>query len=185
MRTIIRDFVAIAVETLPLREPVYEFGSFRVPGQEELADLRPLFPGQEYVGADMREGLGVDMVLNLHSVGLPSGTAGTVLCMETLEHVEHPRRAVAEIHRILKPDGVAIVSSHMKAHIHKYPDDYWRFTPSGFESLLKPFPRSFVGWAGSEDFPHTVVGVGFKGEPPLTEFEGRYLEWQANAKKSK
>ena len=59
MRELIRDFVALACNTLPLNGPIYEFGAFLVPGQEQLADLRPLFPGKPYVGADMREGPGV------------------------------------------------------------------------------------------------------------------------------
>lgn len=179
MRTIIRQLVVIAKETLPLREPIYEFGSLRVSGQEVLADLRPLFPGQEYVGADMQEGLGVDVILNLHDIDLPDGAAATVLCLETLEHVEYPRKAVEEIHRILDPDGITLLTSHMKFHIHNYPSDYWRFTPAGFESLLKPFAHSFVGYAGGVGWPHTVVGIGFKGTYPLLdEFTERYKQWQ-------
>ena len=179
MRELIRDFVELACETLPLNGPVYEFGSFLVPGQEQLADLRPLFPGKQYVGADMREGPGVDMILNLHDVALPDATAGTVLCLDTLEHVEYPHRAVQEIHRILKPEGIAVLTSVMDFPIHDYPYDYWRFTPEAFRSLLKPFAHCFVGYVGVKKFPHTVVGIGFKGAPPsLAEFERRFAALQ-------
>ncbi len=179
MRELIRDFVATARETLPLDGPVYEFGSFLVPGQEQLADLRPLFPGAQYVGADMREGPGVDLILNLHDVALPDATAGTVLCLDTLEHVEYPHKAVEEIHRILKPEGIAILTSVMDFPIHDYPYDYWRFTPEAFRSLLKPFAHCFVGHVGVKKLPHTVVGIGFKGEaPPLAAFEQRFAALQ-------
>lgn len=171
---------------LPISEPVYEFGAFRVTGQEELADLRPLFAGKEYVGADMREGLGVDKVLDLHQIDLPDESVGTVLCLETLEHVEYPHTAMREIHRILKPDGIAVISSAMFFRIHNYPYDYWRFTPEAFRSLLKPFTSAFVGYAGEESFPHTVVGIGFKGNPPaLSEFEEKYQTWQKRSYDSK
>jgi len=60
MRPTIRRFVDAVAQTLPIGEPIYEFGSYRVEGQEELADLRPLFPGKEYIGCDLRPGLGVD-----------------------------------------------------------------------------------------------------------------------------
>ena len=36
-------------------------------------------------------------------------------------HVEYPRRAMAEIHRILKDDGIVIISSVMNFPIHAYP----------------------------------------------------------------
>ncbi|RJR21277.1 MAG: class I SAM-dependent methyltransferase [Nitrospiraceae bacterium] len=162
MREIIKDYVEIASQTLPLMEPVYEFGALQVPGQEGFADLRRLFRGKEYVGCDMREGPGVDRVLNLHNIALPSESVGTVLIMDTLEHVEFFREAVKEVHRILKPGGAAIVSSVMNFSIHNFPYDYWRFTPEGFKSLLSIFSSSFVDFLGEETFPHTVIGLGFK-----------------------
>lgn len=179
MRQIVKDFAATASQKLPITEPVYEFGALRVAGQETFADLRPLFAGKAYVGADMREGLGVDKVLDLHKIDLPDESAGTVLCFDTLEHVEYPHTAMREIHRILKPGGIAVISSVMCFHIHDYPYDYWRFTPEAFRSLLKPFTATFVGYAGEESFPHTVVGIGCKGDcPALSDFEEQYRAWQ-------
>lgn len=179
MRQAIRDFAVIASTSFTINEPIYEFGSLQVPGNEGSADLRPLFPGKEYVGADMREGLGVDMLLNLHNIDLPSESAGTVFCLDTLEHVEYPHRALEEIYRILKPNGIAIISSTMDFPIHDFPYDYWRFTPQAFSSILKSFSYSFVGLAGFERFPHTVVGIGFKGTAPkLDEFTRKYKQWQ-------
>lgn len=179
MRETIRNFVSLIVETLPILSPIYEFGAFQVPGQEELANLRSLFPDLQFVGADIREGPGVDIRLNLHNIDLQSESVGTVICLDTLEHVEYPHRAMEEIHRILKPGGFAIISSVMNFPIHDYPFDYWRFTPEAFKSILKPFEYAFVGFAGDETFPHTVVGIGFKGyKPTLTEFNKRYENWQ-------
>jgi SAM-dependent methyltransferase len=163
VRKSIKEFVRIVAETLPILEPVYEFGSLQVPGQEGIADLRVFFAGKEYIGCDMQEGPGVDRILNLHNIDLPSETIGTVLILDTLEHVEFVRRAIEEAHRILKPNGILVISSVMKFPIHNFPYDYWRFTPEGFRSLLKPFNSSFVDFAGNKQFPHTVVGIGFKG----------------------
>jgi SAM-dependent methyltransferase len=179
MRQSIKDFVAIAAADIPIQSPIYEFGALQVPGQEGFADLRPYFPRQAYVGADMRKGPGVDTLLDLHDIDLASESVGTVLCFDTLEHVEYPHRALEQIHRILKPDGIAVISSVMNFPIHDFPHDYWRFTPAAFKSILKPFAGSYVGFAGREDFPHTVIGIGFKGiTPPLSEFNRRYEEWQ-------
>lgn len=186
MRPLIMDFTEIAVNTIPSLEPVYEFGSFQVPGQEGIADLRKYFQGKEFVGCDMREGLGVDKVINLHNIDLPDESVGTVVTLDTLEHVEYPNKAMDEVYRILKPGGMAIIASVMNFHIHDYPHDYWRFTPEAFRSLLKPFSSSFVGSAGRKDFPHTVVGIGFKDyEPNLDEFMIKYNEWEKSQNSSK
>ena len=181
MRKPIKDFVCLAAETLPFLEPVYEFGSLQVEGQEGFADLRDLFPGKEYVGADMRPGLGVDVILNLHDIDLPGETAGTVLVMDTLEHVEYPRRALEEVHRLLKPGGILLASSVMNYPIHDYPYDYWRFTPEGLRSLLKPFAFTLVDFAGDPAFPDIIVGVACKGslsDEVLRPFRDRLAAWK-------
>jgi SAM-dependent methyltransferase len=178
MRLLINQFVKICAGSLPCREPVVEFGSFQVPGQEDISNLRIFFPDKKYVGADMRRGPGVDMVLNLHQIDLPPESVGTVLLMDTLEHVEYPRKAIDEIRRILKPDGVLIMGSVMNFPIHDYPYDYWRFTPEAFRSLLKPFPHAVVASAGESLFPHTIVGVGFKGAVDGLDLSGFYREME-------
>jgi SAM-dependent methyltransferase len=181
MRTLIREFVKLCSETLPIAEPIYEFGSLQVEGQEEFADLRPLFPGKQYVGADMRKGPGVDVILNLHHIELPSESVGTILILDTLEHVEFPRKAIENAYRILKPNGALIISSVMNYPIHNYPSDYWRFTPRGFMSLINPFAFSFVDSLGDPKFPHTVVGLAFKGSVPenhTQEFEKHCEIWK-------
>jgi len=181
MRELIKQFVKICAETLPISEPIYEFGSLQVPGQEGFADLRPFFPGRQYIGVDMRKGAGVDVILNLHQINLPSESVGTVLILDTLEHVEFPRKAIEESYRILKPNGILIISSVMNFPIHDYPHDYWRFTPEAFKSLLAPFKSSLVGFAGKSNFPHTVIGIGFKGpiaENVMSEFARKLKDWK-------
>jgi SAM-dependent methyltransferase len=181
MRESIKQFAKICAETLSISEPIYEFGSLQVPGQEGFADLRPLFHGKKYIGADMREGAGVDKILNLHHIDLPSESVGTVLVLDTLEHVEFPRKAIEEIYRILKPCGILIISSVMNFPIHDYPYDYWRYTPEAFKSLLKPFTLSFVDLAGESNFPHTVIGIGFKtsiSENVIREFKDKIKYWK-------
>lgn len=50
----IKDLAAVCAALLPYEEPVYDFGSYQVQGQEVVADLRPIFPGKTYVWCDMR-----------------------------------------------------------------------------------------------------------------------------------
>jgi SAM-dependent methyltransferase len=182
MRNEIKHFVQIVAETLPVEAPIYEFGALQVPGQEGFADLRPLFPGKEYVGCDMLEGPGVDRVLNLYDMDLPDETAGTVICADTLEHTEYPHKAMQEAHRVLKRGGFVAISSVMDYPIHSSPYDYWRFTPEGFKSILQPFETVIVESHGPRIFPQTVVGVGVKGpvEPArVAELQRKLDAWKA------
>ena len=179
MRPLVREFAELAATTLPIPEPVYEFGAFQVEGQEDLINVRELFPGKEYYGCDMRPGKGVDKILNLHHIDIPDDSVGTVLLFDTIEHVEYPHKALNEVFRILKPGGICIVAAPMYFPIHNHPYDYWRFTPEAFRSLLKPFEQVFVGQAGKEDFPHTVVGIAKKGTEPFPpDLQTRYERWQ-------
>jgi SAM-dependent methyltransferase len=184
MRNHLRRFIELTNKTIKLHAPVFEFGALQVHDDSELEDLRPLFPGVEYVGCDMRAGKGVDRILNLHHLELPDESVGTAICMDTLEHVEYPRQAMDELHRVLQPNGILIMSSVMNFPIHGYPNDYWRFTPEGFRSLLKGFNSCFVGFDGPQDFPSTIVAVAFKGDAPdLTAFNEGFLNWQARNNK--
>lgn len=164
MRKNIIRYIEICSKSLPLLEPIYEFGALQVPGQEGMADLRRFFPGKQYVGTDMREGPGVDKVMDLHDLKLKSKSVGTALMLDTIEHVEYPRKAIENVYRSLKKNGILIISSHMAFPIHAYPNDYWRFTPEGLKSLLSPFSTIFVDSSGKPDFPHTVLGFGCKGK---------------------
>ncbi len=179
MREPIRRLVEMVAATLPADGPILEFGALQVPGQEHLADVRPLFPGRQYIGCDLLEGSGVDRILDLHKIDMPTGSAGTVLILDTLEHVEFPRRAIEEVHRILKPGGFVLITTVLDFVIHAFPCDYWRFTPEGMKSLLSPFSSSFVGWVGRPEFPHTIVGVAFKDlDPPIDDFLREFETWR-------
>jgi SAM-dependent methyltransferase len=180
VRPSINSLVGIFARAIAVEEPIYEFGSLQVEGQEEIADLRIHFPGRRYVGTDMRNGPGVDRVLDVQELDLESGTVGTAILIDTLEHVEDPRLALAEVHRVLTAGGVVLMTSVMRFRIHEHPHDYWRFTPEAFRSLLRGFEFSWVDFAGEEDFPHTVVGIGAKGSRPegLERFAAKYAAWK-------
>ncbi|MCE9604509.1 MAG: class I SAM-dependent methyltransferase [Planctomycetia bacterium] len=166
MRDNIRSFVASAAESFPTVGTVYEFGSYIVPGQERIGDLRSLFPGRKYVGCDMRAGPGVDRIEDLGSLTLPDNSASTIVCVETLEHVFEVRRAADELMRVLAPGGVLLISTPFNFYLHNHPDDYWRLTPSCLQSLLAPLSATLVGWQGVDSFPHTVFAVACKAPVP-------------------
>jgi SAM-dependent methyltransferase len=170
--------VKICLRNFLLPEPVADFGSLQVEGRENI-DMRPLFPGKWFIGSDFRAGAGVDVVGDLEQLGLADESLGTVLCLDTLEHVEDPRAAMSEMYRVLAPGGILIMTSVFDFPIHSFPNDYWRFTPEGFRSLLKPFPTCFAGSYGLRpESPRTVVGIGLKGQTMNPAFAHDYANWQ-------
>ena len=171
MRPHLREFFELCAKTLACPEPIVEIGAFQVAGQEMISDLRPLFPGKTYIGCDMQIGPGVDRLEDIHKLSFRSGGVGTFLLADTLEHVADPHRAMHEIYRCLRDDGVVIYSSVMNFPIHAFPNDYWRFTPEAFRALAGDFPRAMIFFCGPPEFPHTVCGIATKNnyDPSLLQ----------------
>ena len=120
MRTTIRRLVERLDEAHAFPEPIYEFGSYMVAGQANRS-IRSLFSDRDYVGCDLRPGPGVDRVLDLEKLALPDESVGSAIALDTFEHVERFWIAASELHRVLKPGGVALLTSVMYFPIHKFP----------------------------------------------------------------
>lgn len=101
----------------------------------EKPDRRRRYP--DAIGVDMQEGEGVDLVLDLEEK-LPAdiGTFAHVECQSVLEHSRRPWLMAANIERLLKPGGTLYVTVPFVWRVHAYPDDYWRMTPAGLQSLF-------------------------------------------------
>lgn len=146
--------------------PIVEFGSlwrlsYVASDGTNVYDLRPLFPGKEYVGCDLRRGHGVDRVEDMARTTLDTASVGTILCLNVIEHVRDPIRAVEECRRILRPGGLIVLQSLFHFHLHGLPRDYWRFTRECFRDvLLAPFAASTTEAVGPEALaPKWISGV--------------------------
>jgi SAM-dependent methyltransferase len=183
MRDHNKAFCSLVAETFDCPAPVFEFGSYQVDGQEGYANLRELFAKKSYVGCDMRPGPGVDRVEDVTAISLPDESAGTVLCIETFEHVYEVSKAFNEVFRLLKPGGIFVITSPLNFRIHGYPDDYWRMTPSCLRRQLSPYAARLSGYQGYQAFPHTVMGIGLKAPVDadavarLEQLASAYLAW--------
>jgi SAM-dependent methyltransferase len=165
-------------ETFDVPGPILEIGSYQVQGQERIAELRTLFPGRDYHGIDMRPGPGVDCIANVELLPQASASVGTLLALNTFEHVKRFWSGLDEVRRVLRPDGVLILSTPFYFRIHEFPHDYWRFTPAAYEALLEDYPSKIIGWHGARNRPANVWAVAFgAGRPPISpEQFARYRE---------
>ncbi len=61
-----------------------------------------------------------------------------LICTEVLEHVQHYQKLIDEMHRVMKPGAVGIVTIPWSARYHYAPYDYFRYTPSSLKTMV-PF----------------------------------------------
>ncbi|MDQ3588594.1 MAG: methyltransferase domain-containing protein [Actinomycetota bacterium] len=76
--------------------------------EECLADRLAAVARLRYITADL-DAWRADLPLDLMDLKLPDEAFGAILCSHVLEHVPDDRRAMAELHRILKPGGWLVV----------------------------------------------------------------------------
>ena len=68
--------------------------------------LRPF--ARKYVTADIEPGK-ADVAINIEQMDISSGTFDMIICSHVLEHVAQDRKALSELHRILKPGAKGIL----------------------------------------------------------------------------
>ena len=80
----------------------------------------------------------VDIVGDAEQLGalIPAGTLGGVFCVSVIEHTRDPAKLIDEIHRALRPGGIAFISSPWLFESHMEPQDYLRFSKHALSSGL-------------------------------------------------
>jgi SAM-dependent methyltransferase len=107
-------------------------------------------------------------IVNLNHDLLPysSGRFTLVTCAETIEHLEHYRETIREIHRVLTPGGIAVVSTpnvlNLRSRLH--------YLSCGFPNLFGPLavgqrdvhsPRGHISPVGLFYLVHALLEAGF------------------------
>lgn len=97
----------------------------------------PLFAGAaEVVGFDVPGSAHADVVGSIEAIPLEDASVDLVVCLQVLEHVPDPAAAVRELQRVVRPGGRVLLSTHGVAPFHPNPDDHWRWTATGLETLF-------------------------------------------------
>ncbi len=104
-----------------------------------LKEYEPLFKNTIYQTFDYDASTGADVVGDIHAIPLADASVDAIICSSVLEHVRDPRRAMAELTRILKPGGqlFLFVPSIYPYHARQghYPD-LWRFFEDTVREML-------------------------------------------------
>lgn len=99
-----------------------------------------------YIGIDVPEAVSFGMhghaeirEFDGRSIPFPDASFDTVLCTEVLEHCDDPAALVGEMHRVLQPGGLLVMTVPFAARVHHAPYDFQRFTRYGLARLLFGF----------------------------------------------
>jgi ubiquinone/menaquinone biosynthesis C-methylase UbiE len=87
----------------------------------------------------------VDFHYDVQEMAFEDESFDFVVCPAILEHVPYPQKAIAEMHRILKPKGEIWVEVPMNQPYHPSPQDYWRVTPEGMRLWMSDFEEIKLG----------------------------------------
>lgn len=93
----------------------------------------------QVIYSDIDIGADVDIFCDGHDLPFREGVFDAVVTTAVLEHVMYPERVAAEIHRVLKIDGLLYSELPFMQQVHEGAYDFTRYTLSGHKRLLNGF----------------------------------------------
>jgi len=118
--------------------------------------------------------------IDVENLLYPPEAFDIIILDHIFEHLQHPWKAVEQIKRVLKQNGLCICTSVFIYPIHHAGNygDYYRFSPAGFRSLFEDFKIiSAEGWGNAEvlrvAYNHSDRGP--EGTNPITKSEAEHL----------
>lgn len=100
----------------------------------------------------------ISCVCDGHDLPFEDGVFDVVFAQAVLEHVCDPQRVVAEITRVLKPDGLVFAVTPFLQPVHMGAYDFTRFTYLGHRRLFRQFDDVRSGMCGGPGYSALHVG---------------------------
>jgi SAM-dependent methyltransferase len=105
---------------------------------------RPCFAHCEYLAHDFGQEPStvgrytkLDYQCDITAIPVPDGSFDVVLCTEVLEHVPEPIRVIRELSRLLRPEGMLLVTAPLGSFLHQEPYHYYGgYTPHWYAKFL-------------------------------------------------
>jgi len=134
---------------------ILEIGSRNVNGS--LRDVKP--EQSEYLGVDLSEGPGVDIVLeNPHRLPFEDDRFDVIVSSSCMEHDQFFWLTFSEMLRVVKPGGLIYINAPANGWYHEYPYDNWRFYPDSGIAL--------EAWSRRVNKPSILVESFFSKRDP-------------------
>ncbi len=120
-----------ALGTLPKGARLLDAGAGELKNKKHCIHLK--YVSQDFCqyegGRDLKEGLQtgiwdnskIDLVSDITRIPAPDASFDAILCSEVLEHVPEPTHALTEFARLLKPNGILILTAPFSSNVHFAP----------------------------------------------------------------
>lgn len=95
-----------------------------------------------WISTDIKSSYPVEIVMDGQAIPFASESIDVLLSTQVLEYVPDLARCADEIYRVLRPGGIAILST--PAVFPPYGDALWRIMPEGWKQLTKRFSERRV-----------------------------------------
>ena len=93
--------------------------------------------GLEYDSEISRQHSKADFYYDGKKTPFEGNSFSSVLCNQVLEHVFFPEEFLSEVHRVLKPGGLLLLTVPFVWDEHEQPQDFARYTSFGLKSILE------------------------------------------------
>lgn len=91
---------------------------------------------RQYIGID-KHSSAADIKEDFLKATIPAKSYDTVLCTQVLEHTPDPLAFLININKLLKKNGVLILTAPFTGYLHEAPHDYYRYTKYGLQYMLR------------------------------------------------
>lgn len=98
----------------------------------------------QYLTLDLDPAHDPDLCCDVHDIDSHDNAFDAIIATEVLEHTHSPRRVVSEIHRVLKPEGICLLSVPFIYQYHPDPKDYFRYTRDSLRTFFQDYDRCEV-----------------------------------------
>lgn len=142
------------IKQISVLEPIYDLGTSKR-FAKELNLVREYLPKEAYFAGGFRPDNTVNEACDFHCDvqdlnAIGEATVGALICLDVLEHTQDPHTCLRELIRVLKPDGLCLISmpfmvgyhgtwtptSVSVQNSHASYSDYWRFSHEGMRYAL-------------------------------------------------
>jgi len=128
----------------------------------------------EYIGVDHPETQHaknkIDIFADAYNLPFENDSFDTAILTQVIEHLEKPERALKEVYRILKPEGLLFISWPFLYPIHEAPRDFFRYSKYGMFYIAENSNFEVIKIKSSSGFWITLFGFiskYFYGKPPF------------------
>lgn len=135
-----------------------DIGCGRMPYRRELEPLVTSYTGVDHpqVSKLYKSSKKPEVLADAKKLPFKDNSFDIALLLQVLEHVDYPDKAIKEAARILKPNGILIISIPFLYPLHDMPYDFGRYTETALKNFInraalhivqiKPQGRFFDFW---------------------------------------